>query len=208
MKQNRKYFRLAAVCLFVSAGVLSGCRKEERPKPPEPIQAEEPAKEQQNIVDGQDNVNISGTMEGLAYTSSDGMIKITLPNDSWQCDSDSEGSVSFSSEEGVISVVRMEGAEVVESSIYHSPEEYVSYLKGTSPIMEGEVVSFENPQTNGSDAFRAVYHYTGDSEYKYVVSSGIGFDDHCYVIGARLLTEDEAVLNAVTESVYNCQVEQ
>lgn len=162
-----------AVALFLSAGLLTGCQKEEAPKPPEPIQAEEPEKEQQNIVDGKDNVEITGTIEGLTYTSADGRISITLPNESWQCESDAEGSATFISDEGLISIVRMDGVETVQSSIYHSPEAYVSYLKGTSPSMEGEVVSFENASENGADTFHAVYHYTGESEYKYAVSAAL-----------------------------------
>lgn len=141
MKQSRREFRRIAIALFFSASILTGCQKEKEPKPPEPIQAEEPEKEQQNIVDGKDNVEITGTIEGLTYTSADGRISITLPNESWQCESDAEGSATFISDEGLISIVRMDGVETVQSSIYHSPEEYVSYLKGTSPSMEGEVVS-------------------------------------------------------------------
>lgn len=208
MKQSRREFRRIAIALFFSASILTGCQKEKEPKPPEPIQAEEPEKEQQNIVDGKDNVEITGTIEGLTYTSADGRISITLPNESWQCESDAEGNASFVSEEGLISIVRMDGAETVQSSIYHSPEEYVSYLKGTSPSMEGEVVSFENASENGADTFHAVYHYTGESEYKYAVSGGVGFEDHCYIISARMMTEDENALNEVIDSVYHCKIEK
>ena len=208
MKQSRREFRRIAIALFFSASILTGCQKEKEPKPPEPIQAEEPEKEQQNIVDGKDNVEITGTIEGLTYTSADGRISITLPNESWQCESDAEGSATFISDEGLISIVRMDGVETVQSSIYHSPEEYVSYLKGTSPSMEGEVVSFVNASENGADTFHAVYHYTGESEYKYAVSGGVGFEDHCYIISARMMTEDENALNEVINSVYHCKIEK
>lgn len=213
MRSYRKYFKIAAVLCMAAAVCMTGCEKKEADQAAEPEVAAAKADEKteglpedESIVDGRDNVEVNGNMDGLCYTSEDGKIRITLPNASWVCDSDTEESVSFSSEEGLLSIIRMEGSDAVKASIYHSADEYVSYLKGTTPTLEGEVVSFEDVTVDGHDAFRAVYHYMGSNEFRYAVSYGISFNEYCYTVNARILPEDEGLLQSVCDSVNQCEI--
>lgn len=218
MKNKKKYLCMAAYICLAGVLFLMGCgkknteiksRKTEGTKQEDcgsKDDSEDGQQKKVKIVDGRDNVEVSGSIEGLEYTSADGNIRITLPNESWICDSDTAESVSFSSEEGFLSVIRLEGTGAVTSSMFENEEDYVNYLKGTTPTLEGEVVSFEHEDVDGKAAFHAVYHYAGNSEFKYGISYAVSFGDYCYTVSARISSEDEELLKSVCDSVNNCQI--
>ena len=162
----------------------------------------------ETIIDGLDNVEVQGSMQGTTYVSKTENITITLPDADWRCESDTEDCVTFSSDDGMMNIIRMDGAEAVRTSMFHNAEEYLAYLRGTNPNLEGEVSGFETMETEGKESFLAVFHYTGENEFRYVVTYGIDFSDYCYMISAMLRTEDEAVLEATRTSIRECRINE
>lgn len=211
---KRRIKRLAALILGVMlcAAAAAGCEAKADEKSSQTAETksdqQKDDKSLDTIVDGKDNIQVQGSMDGTTYVSKEGNITITLPDDSWNCESDTQDCITFSSEDGRMTILRMDGAEATSSSMFHSAEEYTAYLKGTTPNLEGEVVSFENLENGGQDAFMAVFHYTGENEFRYAVANGVNFTDHCYLINAMLRTEDENTLAAVRTSIQDCRITQ
>lgn len=209
---GKRVKRVAALFLgiMLCAAAAVGCeaKADEKTEQTTETDQKKDEKSQDTIVDGKDNIQVQGNMDGTRYVSKEGNITITLPNDSWKCESDTQDCITFSSEEGMMTILRMDGAEATSSSMFHSAEEYTAYLKGTTPNLEGEVVSFENLENGGKDAFLSVFHYTGENEFKYAVANGVSFTDYCYLINAMLRTEDENTLAAVRTSIQECQITQ
>lgn len=204
----KNQIKIAAILLLLLIGSMilgTGCKSNMKMKE-QKTEDEEREEDNQTIIDGKDNVEVQGSIEGTTYVSSAGNITITLPDAGWSCESDASDYITFSSPDGMMNIVRMDGSEAIATSMFHSAEEYLAYLKGTTPNLEGEVTSFEVTQTDGKNSFSGVFHYTGENEFRYTVSYGIEFPDHCYLINAMLRTEDEMILEEVQTSICECQI--
>ena len=211
MKKNRLLYLMmvttAAVC-------LAGCGKG-RGTSPETVkesetQAQTQSQPQTNapVVRVEEKETESETQKlitSVEYTSKDGTVKITLPDNTWKVTQDADEMRVFSSgSDAMINIVHASTESAMKTlSIQKTEEELETALtKQYSDANAYEIQSFETKKIDNVDVYRYVVMYNAAARmWAYSVTYGIVAPDQAYVITGTVTEDNNALLQAVEDSV-------
>ncbi len=141
----------------------------------------------------------------VEYTSKDGTVKITLPDNTWKVTQDADEMRVFSSgSDAMINIVHASTESAMKTlSIQKSKEELEAALtKQYSDANAYEIQSFEAKKVENVDVYRYVVKYNATARmWAYSVTYGIVASDQAYVITGTVTDDNTALLKAVEESV-------
>ncbi|MDO5344406.1 MAG: SH3 domain-containing protein [Lachnospiraceae bacterium] len=144
------------------------------------------------------------------YTSKDGSVKITLPDNTWKVTQDADEMRVFSSgSAAMINIVHASTASAMKSlSVMTSEEDLkTSLTKQYSDTNAFDIQSFENNTINGVNTYRYVVKYNATARmWAYSVTYGIVSTDQAYVITGTVTDENSTLLAAVEKSVDSFRV--
>ncbi len=141
----------------------------------------------------------------VEYTSKDGTVKITLPDNTWKVTQDADEMRVFSSgSDAMINIVHASTESAMKTlSIQKSKEDLEAALtKQYSDANAYEIQSFEAKKVENVDVYRYVVKYNATARmWAYSVTYGIVAADQAYVITGTVTDDNTALLKAVEESV-------
>ena len=141
----------------------------------------------------------------VEYTSKDGTVKITLPDNTWKVTQDADEMRVFSSgSDAMINIVHASTESAMKTlSIQKTKEELEAALtKQYSDANAYEIQSFEVKKADDVDIYRYVVKYNATARmWAYSVTYGIVAPDQAYVITGTVTEDNSALLKAVEDSV-------
>lgn len=141
----------------------------------------------------------------VEYTSKDGTIKITLPDNTWKVTQDADEMRVFSSgSDAMINIVHASTESAMKTlSIQKTEEELDQALtRQYSDANAYEIVSFETKKVDDVEIYRYVVKYNATARmWAYSVTYGIVAPDQAYVITGTVTDDNSALLQAVEDSV-------
>ena len=141
----------------------------------------------------------------VEYTSKDGTVKITLPDNTWKVTQDADEMRVFSSgSDAMINIVHASTESAMKTlSIQKTKEELEAALtKQYSDADAYEIVSFDTKKVDNVDVYRYVVKYNAAARmWAYSVTYGIVAPDQAYVITGTVTEDNSALLDAVEDSV-------
>ena len=141
----------------------------------------------------------------VEYTSKDGTVKITLPDNTWKVTQDADEMRVFSSgSDAMINIVHASTESAMKTlSIQKTKEELEAALtKQYSDADAYEIQSFEAKKVDNVDVYRYVVKYNAAARmWAYSVTYGIVAPDQAYVITGTVTEDNSALLKAVEDSV-------
>ena len=141
----------------------------------------------------------------VEYTSKDGTVKITLPDNTWKVTQDADEMRVFSSgSDAMINIVHASTESAMKTlSIQKTEEELKTALtKQYSDANAYEIQSFETTKIDNVDVYRYVVKYNAAARmWAYSVTYGIVAPDQAYVITGTVTEDNSALLQAVEDSV-------
>ena len=210
---KRKQRIIGLTVLSVMAGVLSGCgqSREELLKDKETKQMTEavPITEKVTEAPAEDAPETESETQKLItsvdYTSKDGTIKITLPDNTWKVTQDADEMRVFSSGSAAMINIVHAGTESAMNnlSIMKTEEDLkASLTRQYSDANAYEVESFVNNTINNVNTYRYVVKYNATARmWAYAVTYGIIAENQAYVISGTVTDENKSLLSAVEKSV-------
>lgn len=208
---NRK-MRIAGISLALSLAIMSfttGCNILQK----EPVETEsETQTETQTESETETEEETESETElqtDVPYTSRDGSIRITLPDSTWKVTQDADEMRVFSSgSAAMINIVHAADATAMRNlSVQESEEELETSLRKQYPDTNAfEVVEFETLGTTALTTYEYVVKYNSTSMWAYSVTYAIVAADEAYVITGTVTEDNEALLNAVRDSVESFTV--
>ncbi len=141
----------------------------------------------------------------VEYTSKDGTVKITLPDNTWKVTQDADEMRVFSSgSDAMINIVHASTESAMKTlSIQKTKDDLESALtKQYSDANAYEIQSFESKKVENVDVYRYVIKYNATARmWAYSVTYGIVAPDQAYVITGTVTDDNPTLLKAVEDSV-------
>ncbi len=141
----------------------------------------------------------------VEYTSKDGTVKITLPDNTWKVTQDADEMRVFSSgSDAMINIVHASTESAMKTlSIQKTKDDLESALtKQYSDANAYEIQSFESQKVENVDVYRYVVKYNATARmWAYSVTYGIVAPDQAYVITGTVTDDNSTLLKAVEDSV-------
>lgn len=141
----------------------------------------------------------------VEYTSKDGSVRITLPDNGWKVTQDAdEMRVFSSSDDAMINIVHAStDASMKTLTVQTSKTELEAALtKQYSDSSAYEVESYETVSVGDVDLYRYVVQYNAAARmWAYSITYGIVAPDQAYVITGTVPDENRTMLTAVEDSV-------
>lgn len=205
--------------LFAAVICLGGCgqsrtTEQETVKESEPQTQAQPQTQKQEPQTSADVVRVEEKeteseaqklITSVEYTSKDGTVKITLPDNTWKVTQDADEMRVFSSgSDAMINVVHASTDSAMKTlSIQKTREELEAALtKQYSDSDAYEIQSFETKKVDDVDVYRYVVKYNAPARmWAYSVTDGIVAPDQAYVITGTVTDDNKALLEAVEDSV-------
>lgn len=209
MKKNRLMFIMA---VSAAATCLAGCGQgrgtsQETVKESETQVSSQP-ETSAPVVKVEQKETESETQKlitSVEYTSKDGTVKITLPDNTWKVTQDADEMRVFSSgSDAMINIVHASTESAMKTlSIQTTQEELEDALtKQYSDADAYEIQSFETEQIENAQVYRYVVKYNAAARmWAYSVTYGIVAPDQAYVITGTVTEDNSALLKAVEDSV-------
>ena len=215
MKRNRWIITVLAAAAAVC---LAGCGKD-RGVSPESTKESEPQQQVQQQTQPQTSApeprieekvtesesETQKLITSVEYTSKDGTVKITLPDNTWKVTQDADEMRVFSSgSDAMINIVHASTESAMKTlSIQRTKEELDTALtKQYSDANAYEIQSFESNKVASVDVYRYVVKYNAAARmWAYSVTLGIVAPDQAYVITGTVTEDNSALLKAVEDSV-------
>ncbi len=211
MKNRRRQLIAGLIIMSVSALSLSGCgqRRGEEVQTEtetqihtEPVTVKPTEKETESET--------QKLITSVDYTSKDGTVKITLPDNTWKVTQDADEMRVFSSETAaMINIVHASTEAAMNNLTVMATEEDLktSLTKQYSDATAFEIQSFESNVINGVNTYRYVVKYNATARmWAYSVTYGIVAPDQAYVITGTVTDENKTLLAAVEKSVGSFRV--
>ena len=206
MRNNRWMLVLAAAA--VSGVLLAGCGKlrgqapeTEAPVPETQAQTSAPVTRPTE----KETETEAKLITSVEYTSKDGTVKITLPDNTWKVTQDADEMRVFSSgSDAMINIVHASTDSAMKTlSIQKTEEELKTALtKQYSDTNAYDIVEFESRKVNNVDIYRYVVKYNAAARmWAYSVTDGIVAADQAYVITGTVTEDNATLLKAVEDSV-------
>ena len=215
---------LALTVISVLAGMLSGCgqkvgQEETQTQPTNPVtEVQTEAKTEavtevvQTETETEEETEAPQLIQSVDYTSKDGSIKITLPDNTWKVTQDVDEMRVFKSDpDATINIVHADNETTIKNQNICSSKEFLdTWLSEQYPeenaydIQEFVNGSFEDVQT-----YEYVVKYNTQARmWAYMVTYAIvqGNNENAYVITGTIGEENQTLLDEVKKSVESFRV--
>jgi uncharacterized protein YgiM (DUF1202 family) len=211
MKKNN-WIRIA---LILAAAVwMTGCGQG-RSTGPQTVQESETQAKEQKQTEASSAVSKALNSEGesetqklitsVEYTSKDGTVKITLPDNTWKVTQDADEMRVFSSgSDAMINIVHASTESAMKTLSIQKTEQDLNQAltKQYSDANAYEIQSFETKKVENIDIYRYVVKYNAAARmWAYSVTYGIVAPDQAYVITGTVTNDNPALLKAVEDAV-------
>lgn len=213
MKNRRKQLIISLAAVSVLSLVLAGCGKRKSDVITPETESETQAVTETEAPTEKLTETESETqklIKSVDYTSKDGTIKITLPDNTWKVTQDADEMRVFSSgNAAMINITHASTEAALQNLSVMTTEENLkaSLTKQYSDANAFEVQSFENNVINGVNTYRYVVKYNATARmWAYAVTYGIVAADQAYVITGTVTDENQTLLTAVETSVDSFRV--
>ncbi len=141
----------------------------------------------------------------VEYTSKDGTVKITLPDNTWKVTQDADEMRVFSSgSDAMINIVHASTESAMKTLSIQTTKEALdaALTKQYSDANAYEIQSFESKKVDNVDVYRYVVKYNATARmWAYSVTYGIVASDQAYVITGTVTEDNATLLKAVEDSV-------
>lgn len=202
---KKRMFIICLAALTVMTVSLSGCGKRLTTEETEREIQTETATEQVTESETETESETQKLITSVDYTSKDGTVKITLPDNTWKVTQDADEMRVFSSgSAAMINIVHASTASAMKNlSVMTSEEDLkTSLTKQYSDTNAFDIESFENKTISGVDTYRYVVKFNATARmWAYSVTYGIVSTDQAYVITGTVTDENSTLLEAVEKSV-------
>lgn len=213
MKNRRKQLLISLAAVSVLTFSLSGCGKRLSEMTESETQSEtqtETAPVTESETQTESESETQKLITSVDYTSKDGTVKITLPDNTWKVIQDTDEMRSFSSgSSAMINIVHASDTSAMNNLTLQTSEENLkaSLTRQYSDANGYEVQSFENKTISGVETYRYVVKFNAAARmWAYSVTYGIVAQDQAYVITGTVTDENAALLKSVEESVDSFKV--
>ena len=210
----RNWGRQVLFCAAVVSGTslfLSGCGSI-REKPASIVETEQSRKEEIQTEAASQIIRIAETEEetqklitSVDYTSKDGTVRITLPDNTWKVTQDADEMRVFSSgSDAMINIVHASTESSLKTlSIQTTQKDLEAALTRQYSDPEAyDVESFETKTVGEVNIYRYVVKYNAAARmWAYSVTYGIVAKDQAYVITGTVTDDNSTLLKAVEDSV-------
>ena len=212
MNKNRW---IPIILISAAALTLAGCGqgrvtspetvKQSETQPQTQPQTDAPVVKTEEKVTETETESETKLITSVEYTSKDGTVKITLPDNTWKVTQDADEMRVFSSgSDAMINIVHASTESAMKTlSIQKTKEELEAALtKQYSDADAYEIQSFETKKIDNVDVYRYVVKYNAAARmWAYSVTYGIVAPDQAYVITGTVTEDNSALLKAVEDSV-------
>lgn len=217
-KRNRTVV-IGLSCTLFAAMMLSGCGKV-RTSPTGTSQTTDETAEKQSETSRTVRVIIESETEAepetqklitsVEYTSKDGTVKITLPDNTWKVTQDADEMRVFSSgNDAMINIVHASTEAAMKTlSIQTTRENLEAALVGqyTDPTAYS-IESYDTARLGNVNIYHYVVRYNAAARmWAYSVTYGIEAPDQAYVITGTVTDDNKTLLQAVEDSVDSFSV--
>ena len=146
------------------------------------------------------------------YTSKDGSVKITLPDNTWKVTQDADEMRVFQSgNAAIINIIHANTDTSLKNlPVSKSEEELKQSLSGQYSAENAfDIVDFISTEVNGVSIYRYVIKYNAAARmWAYSVTNAIVASDQAYVVNGTVTDDNEPLLEAVKKSVESFRVLQ
>lgn len=212
MKNRKKQLIICLTAVSVLACSLSGCgkRKDELTRVTETETEAVTEKVTERVTEKAKESETQKLITSVDYTSKDGTVKITLPDNTWKVTQDADEMRVFSSGNAAMINITHASTEAAMNNLnVMTTEENLkaSLTKQYSDSNAYEVESFENAVISGINTYRYVVKYNATARmWAYAVTYGIVAEDQAYVISGTVTDENDTLLKSVEKSVDSFRV--
>lgn len=214
--QSMKKNKWIPVAMILAAVVwMTGCGQNRSANPEAVPESETQAKEQTaapvvRVTDQESESETQKLITSVEYTSKDGTVKITLPDNTWKVTQDADEMRVFSSgSDAMINIVHASTESAMKTlSIQKTREDLDQALtRQYSDADAYEIQSFETKKVGNVDIYRYVVRYNAAARmWAYSVTYGIVAADQAYVITGTVTNDNSALLKAVEDAVDSFEV--
>ncbi len=205
-----------AVCLAAAAAItwsLSGCGQRPEPQSETSAQTEkhtEAAKEPVTEKVLETEAETQKLITSVDYTSKDGSVKITLPDNTWKVTQDADEMRVFQSgNAAIINIVHAATESAMKNlSVMTSQEELEEGLTKQYPNKDDyEVEDFTTATVGDINIYRYVVKYNASARmWAYSVTNAIVAADEAYVVTGTVTDDNAPLLASVRKAVESFQV--
>ncbi len=201
---------LVLICIATVALTISGCGQ--RPEKETETQTQS---RQYVVIDEQATEHVTETetqklVTAVDYTSKDGSIKITLPDNTWKVTQDADEMRVFQSgSAAIINIVHASTPTAMKNlSVLKTEEELNESLKKQYADEDDyEIEEFTTAAVNSIKIYRYLVRYTAAARmWAYSITSAIISDDEAYIVTGTVTDENSTLLAAVQTSVQSFRV--
>ena len=212
MKKNKW---IPVVMILAAVVWMTGCGQNRSANPEAVPESETQAKEQTaasvvRVTDQESESETQKLITSVEYTSKDGTVKITLPDNTWKVTQDADEMRVFSSgSDAMINIVHASTESAMKTlSIQKTREDLDQALtRQYSDADAYEIQSFETKKVGNVDIYRYVVRYNAAARmWAYSVTYGIVAADQAYVITGTVTNDNSALLKAVEDAVDSFEV--
>ncbi|MDD6440325.1 MAG: SH3 domain-containing protein [Lachnospiraceae bacterium] len=207
-------------CVLFAAVMLSGCGKARiggstgSADSEKTAASSEQAKVVRVIIESETEAETTPETQKLItsvdYTSKDGTVKITLPDNTWKVTQDADEMRVFSSgNDAMINIVHASTEAAMKTLTVQTTKENLqaALLSQYSEASAFNIESYETKTVGSVNVYRYVVRYNADARmWAYAVTYGIVAPDQAYVITGTITDNNTTLLKAVEDSVYSFSV--
>ena len=157
------------------------------------------------VVERETETEVPKLITSVEYTSKDGTVKITLPDNTWKVTQDADEMRVFSSgSDAMINIVHASTDSAMKTLSVQTTEEDLkaALTKQYSDTNAYDIQSFENKTIGNVNTYRYVVKYNAAARmWAYSVTYGIVAPDQAYVITGTVTDDNSTLLKAVEDSV-------
>ena len=162
------------------------------------------------VVESETETETPKLITSVEYTSKDGTVKITLPDNTWKVTQDADEMRVFSSaSDAMINIVHASTDSAMKTlSVQTTQEDLEAALtKQYSDSNAYDIQSFEKNTIGNVNTYRYVVKYNAAARmWAYSVTYGIVAPDQAYVITGTVTNDNSTLLKAVEDSVESFTV--
>lgn len=210
LKNRSKQLLIILAAMSVLAFSLSGCGKRRSEIVSETESETQTESATEKITEKETERETQKLITFVDYTSKDGTVKITLPDNTWKITQDADEMRVFSSgTAAMINIVHASTESAMKNLTVMTTEDALktALTKQYSDTTAYDVQSFESNTINGVNTYRYVVKYNATARmWAYSVTYGIVAADQAYVITGTVTDENKTLLAAVEKSVGSFRV--
>lgn len=215
LKKRTRSALIGLFCALFAAATLSGCG---RTRPGNSQGDESEAPETQSEPEGTARVIFETETEpetqklitSVEYTSKDGTVKLTLPDNTWKVTQDADEMRVFSSgNDAMINVVHASTEAAMKTLTIRQTKEdlQAALVEQYNDPGAYNIESYEQSREGNVNIYRYVVKYNAAARmWAYSVTYGIVAPDQAYVITGTVTDDNKTLLKAVEESVDSFSV--